>query len=111
DHGEDPATLVRNADLAMYQAKRSGKNGWQTYRPELGRALLKRMAIEKALESAIEDGELELHYQAEADLKRRLTGAEALLRWHNSELGEVSPLTFIPLAEESGLIIPIGAWV
>lgn len=111
EHGEDPATLVRNADLAMYQAKRRGKNGWQTYLPELGAALLKRMAIEKALESAIENGELELHYQAQATLERHLAGAEALLRWRNPELGEVSPLTFIPLAEESGLIIPVGSWV
>ena len=111
DHGEDPATLVRNADLAMYQAKRRGKNGWQTYLPELGAALLKRMAIEKALESAIENGEMELHYQAQTNLERHLAGAEALLRWHNPELGDVSPLTFIPLAEESGLIIPVGAWV
>lgn len=111
EHGEDPATLVRNADLAMYHAKRRGKNGWHTYVPELGAALLHRMSIEKALESAIENGELELHYQAQTNLERQLTGAEALIRWHNPGLGQVHPLTFIPLAEESGLIIPIGAWV
>ena len=111
DHGEDPATLIRNADLAMYHAKGRGKNGWQTYVPELGAALLKRMSIEKALESAMENGELELHYQAQTDLEWRLTGVEALIRWHNPELGQVLPLTFIPVAEESGLVIPMGAWV
>ena len=111
EHGEDPTTLVRNADLAMYDAKRRGKNGWQTYVPELGVALLQKMSIEKALERAIENGELQLLYQAQTDLKRRLTGAEALIRWHNPELGQVAPLTFIPLAEESGLIVSVGAWV
>jgi diguanylate cyclase (GGDEF)-like protein len=111
DHSEDPATLLRNADLAMYRAKRGGKNGCQTYVPELGAAVLQRMSIEKALETAIEYGELEVYYQLQTDLNRRVTGIEALLRWHNHELGEVAPVTFIPVAEESGLIIPIGAWV
>jgi diguanylate cyclase (GGDEF)-like protein len=111
DHGEDPATLMRNADLAMYDAKGHGKNGWQTYVPELGATMLRRMSIEKALESALENAELELHYQLQTDLERHLTGVEALVRWHNPELGQVLPLTFVPVAEESGLIIPIGAWV
>ena len=110
DHGEDPATLLRNADLAMYHAKGRGKNGWQTYVPELGDTLLRRMSVEKALESAVENGEFELHYQAQTDLDRRLTGAEALLRWNNPELGQILPATFVPVAEESGLIVPIGAW-
>ena len=111
DHGDDAATLVRNADLAMYSAKGRGKNGWQTYGPELGAFLLKRMAIEKGLETAIDAGELQLHYQVVTDLNRNVAGVEALLRWHSPEMGQVNPETFIPVAEESGLVVPIGNWV
>ena len=94
----------------MYHAKGNGKNGWQTYVPELGETLLRRMSVEKALEGAVENGEFELHYQAQTDLDRHLTGAEALLRWNNPDLGQVLPGTFVPVAEESGFIIPIGGW-
>ena len=109
DHGEDPATLLRNADLAMYSAKGNGKNGWQTYVPELGDTLLRRMSVEKDLESALENGEFEPHYQAQTNLERRLTGAEALLRWNNPHLGQILPAAFVPWLR-SGPIVPIGSW-
>jgi predicted signal transduction protein with EAL and GGDEF domain len=111
EHGQDPTSLVRNADLAMYHAKGRGKSCWQIYAPELGAVFRKRMSIERNLEGAIADQELEVYYQAQTDAYRHVLGFEALVRWNNPVVGVVSPEVFIPVAEESGLIIPIGDWV
>jgi len=108
--GTDVDTLVRNADTAMYQAKAHGRGRSHFYTPEMTTYAQERVRIETLLRRAVALGELALHYQVKVDMAGRPTGAEALLRWHNAELGDVPPLRFIPLAEDSGLIVELGAW-
>ena len=108
----DASSLMKHADMAMYRAKEEGKNTYEFYSSQLKRRSLKRIKLENHLRQALERGEFELAYQAKISLAdERIIGVEALLRWHNDELGEVTPTQFLPLAEEVGLIIPIGRWV
>jgi len=103
--------LLKRADLAMYEAKKVGRNTLRFFDPVMQESLERRMLLEYDLRHALEEGELRLYYQKQVESGGRTIGAEALLRWEHPERGIVSPLDFIPLAEETGLIIPIGQWV
>jgi diguanylate cyclase (GGDEF)-like protein len=110
--GQDEQTLTKNADIAMYQAKAEGKNNFQFYSEELNANSLERLTLESSLRHALERNEFRLHYQAKRDIASgKITGMEALLRWEHPDLGTVAPMQFIPIAEETGLIILIGKWV
>jgi len=112
DNGDRPEELIKNADAAMYSAKESGGHSYSFYTPAIGEEVSQRVQMEIDLRHAVNRGEFVLHYQPQVDLRDgHLAGIEALLRWKHPEYGLLNPDDFIPVAEQAGLIVPIGRWV
>ena len=110
--GDDEQSLMKNADIAMYGAKEDGKNTYKFYAAEANAHSFERLALESGLRRGLDENQFLLHYQAKVDVRTgAITGMEALVRWQHPQLGMVPPGQFIPLAEESGLIVPLGKWV
>jgi diguanylate cyclase (GGDEF)-like protein/PAS domain S-box-containing protein len=110
--GGDVETLLRNADAAMYHAKESGRNNYQFFTQDMNARAVERLSLERSLRRALERDELRLHFQPQYEIASGgIVGVEALIRWEHPEQGLISPGRFMPFAEESGLILPIGAWV
>jgi diguanylate cyclase (GGDEF)-like protein/PAS domain S-box-containing protein len=112
DHGENGETLIKNADTAMYHAKQSGRDNYQFFKPDMSLRAVERQSLEGQLRYALERQELLLHYQPKVNLKTgAITGVEALVRWQHPERGLLLPGQFLAIAEDTGLIVPIGQWV
>jgi len=112
EHGADGETLIKNADAAMYNAKANGRNNLRFFTADMNKEVVERLALENGLRSALAKGEVFLMYQPQMEIATgKITGLEALLRWRHPSLGLVSPAKFIPIAENSGLIVPLGEWV